>query len=192
MAHAVFSDTLRLGLFNLSTKAEGFLLPPGSGSQIPKFTHAFLLLCTLLISPLCYASRHSPPSPRMPEEGTWCLQATTDSQRREGLRDFLPISVTGSLPAVKCLHGVALAQSRASSPFAGTALPKILPVCGSSAHWHALHPLVGCCARAGAQFPVDSACGHGGESRACLSIRVQLRYSDASPAGVAQWLIIDL
>lgn len=88
MAHAVFSDTLGLGLFNLSTKAEGFLPPPGSGSQI---NTPSLLLCTLLNSPCVM---HQAVSPR-PEEGTWCLQATTDSQHREGLGDILPISVTG-------------------------------------------------------------------------------------------------
>lgn len=101
-----FRDTVLHSLFHLSTKAEGFLLPSGSGSEIhthlpiPLHSAEFLFesSCLRQLSPISEAS-------------TWCLQATMDSQGREGLRDLLlSSSVTGKPAALKCLHGVLLAQ----------------------------------------------------------------------------------
>lgn len=95
LAHAVFTDSLLLSFFNPSTKAEGFLLPPGSGAQVntclPTPLHS-------AIFPFVFCLKQLSPTP---EAGTWCLQAMTGSQHRESLQDFLPISVTGKSASIE-------------------------------------------------------------------------------------------
>lgn len=153
------------------------LLPPGSGAQIntclPTPLHSAIfpfVFCLKQLSPI-------------PEAGTWCLQTMTVPNTGRASKTFCPSLSQGSLPALKCLRGVALAQLRSLLSICWHCPSKDSPCVWKLGLWSALHPLVACCARAGTQSPVDPAWGRGREPGACLPVMVRLRYSDAISTG---------
>lgn len=109
MAHAVFSDTLLLSLFNLNTKAESFLLPLGSGSQI-----SMHLPISLHSAEFPFESCLRQLSP-ISEAGTWCLQATVPTQGGPQRPSAQSNPVTGKPAGIKLSPQCVLGPSQEPS-----------------------------------------------------------------------------
>ena len=161
------SATLYCSASAISALTTAFLLAPGLGSQMAM---CFLPPLHSAESPL--ESRHRQRS-TISEAGARLSQATTDSDLRRGLGAPCPPPVhlsQDSLPALKCVHSGVLAQD--TTPLHELALPSLKHYrCGDApGPGQPQLPLAGCCARAGAQFPVGSAFRCGGtwsERHAC-------------------------